>query len=342
MEKIKLKRSLFKDLISDTTRSLLHNDLVSENKGEFNLDSFSKYPIIIGKLVDDLEKQDFNDQDNEIARIYQNYEIKFILFKIRYDDLNNMSLNKEITLHKIDWLRLYEKHLYADQFNQDIFTLNINYLIISVIQRIDAWHNELVTNIIINGQKEFFKLIKKKDFYNKQMQLNYFMEYMINCLLLDIYNAYDSFKCYLLLMSKNVLLTERNADQISSNSKNKARLRNMKLSQKNSFNELCNLINDIQAQTNIKKVKFEEIARKLQLIDCEGWENIEWIISQRNNLTHNYLSIEHDTSWLSTNTDIMNFNLYFDKTKKIKIIYILFVNFILLFYATLETFDCLE
>ncbi len=344
IERIKLKRSIFKNIISDKIKANLHKDIFKQDNNEFNYDSFNDYFSNICKLLNDLNKNTFNKQFDEFRFMYQDLEFRKMLLAYRYNSLENLKWNhQELDKHKVIWVMISVYFSDKEPFKLDIFNLNMNYLIISIIHRIDGWYDFFYNDIICYSEKQFNKLSKKNtDEFTSISEVN-LVQYRIDCLLLEIYNAYDALSYHFYLISKNRLLTINYLNDLDGAVFFRLRMFDLRFSSKPSFRNLCRLINEIQADAKIKKKEnFKKVATQLGLLECEKWDDIQWIVNQRDYVPSDFLSLEDDLPWLRKHRDTKKMLAKWDQNKKLNLIMLLFMNYVLLFYAILDALDCLE
>lgn len=310
---------------------------MSENKCEIDILGMNNYCLETINFMREFTKNNFLPEDKIIHYIYFKFQVDLCEPTIFYKHFR-IKNQTQIELPQIDWIQLFEKNLRDKWFDYETFHLNLNFFIISVIRHMRAWYIELSHNIIstmvdLNHSKR--ALAKKTPEIAR-------ITYRVSCLLLDIYNFYDAFNYHLVLISKNYLITAWSVHDMKRNPNNQSKLRNMKLSGKESFGELCNLINEIQAKAQIRGPDFETLAKMLHLIETEELSDIQWIVNQRNYMTHNYISLDFDNAFLSKNQDKYTRLTNCDYLKKLKIIFILLTNFSFLFLAVLAALGCLE
>lgn len=185
-------------------------------------------------------------------------------------------------------------------FNINIFTINLNFLILNVIEKIIIWWHKL---------QLIFKQIDEKGSYS-------FLNYKINSLLTNLY----SLKFQMFIINENTILDETLLNE-KFFKENKNKIKDVQTN----IDSFEHLLNELQIKLNENTTNFKNIIKKFNLIFLnDNWEkNVKWIINERNNISHNYLNLYFG--------NYVNIGL-FKETYRLKIIILLLIDFILLFY----------
>lgn len=158
-----------------------------------------------------------------------------------------------------------------------------------------------------------FKQIDEKGSYS-------FLNYKINSLLTDLYSSKDSLKFQMFIINENTIL-----DEILLNEKFFKENENKIKDVQTNIDSFEHLLNELQIKLNENTTNVKNIIKKFNLICLnDNWEkNVKWIIDERNNISHNYLNLYFG--------NYVNIGL-FKETYRLKIIILLLIDFILLFY----------
>lgn len=254
MKKITINKDIFTDLISDEFIELFNKEYKINSVSRNNINYFAKK---IENFVENIKKINIDEITSHISNpmiLIQNNSISSISFckKCKKNIKDNYQKGLSISFNPIMNNFFCSCENPEKDFNINIFTINLNFLIYNVIEKIIIWWHEL---------QLIFKQINEKDNYS-------FLNYKINSLLADLYSSIDSLKFQMFIINKNSILDETLLNEIFFK-ENKNKIKDIQ----NNIDSFECLLNDLQIKLNENTTNIKNIIKKFNLICLnDNWE----------------------------------------------------------------------
>lgn len=303
MKKIPIDKNIFNDLISDEFIELFKKEYKDSSVSN-NINYFIEKLYNFVKNIEKINLDEIINHINNPINLLQNNSISSISFckKCNKNIKDIYQKGLSISFNPIMNNFFCSCDNPEKDFNINIFTINLNFLIFNVIEKIKIWWYEL--QLIIFKQTGNYSILN----------------YKINSLLIDLYSSIDSLKFQIFIINENSIL-----DEIFLNDKfykdKKSKIKDVQ-NKKSSFEDL---LKELQMKLNENTINITNILKKFNLICLnDNWEkNVKWIIDERNNISHNYLNLFFGNY----------INICLSKeTYRLKIVILILIDFILLFY----------
>lgn len=330
MKCIKFNKSIFDNIISCEFIKKFHDEYCSENIS-YNFDYFfSNLKIFIenvekinfGEILSYLDNPNILFSNNNLSSVTCCKKCKKIV-KNKNKKSVEVSFGLNITYNFFCNCKLPDI-----AFNMSTFKTNINFFSFNIIKRFLIWWNKF--NKILLCDKNLSQVLENKNLSKKINSIS-FLNYEINSLLLDIYSSIDSLKFQVFLINENNFEDEIIVSDAFLTEK-KEKIKKIQSDKK----EFINLVTQIQKKINVTSDNVSGLVANFNMINLNSNpNNIKWIIKERNKISHNFINICHGNY-----INLGNGNLLIEIRKKI--ILLLFIDSILLFYFILFSFDCIE
>lgn len=199
------------------------------------------------------------------------------------------------------------------KFNIDLFYVNFNYLIMNWILTMSVWTKKSV---------EVFHSFERLDFSPS-------FHYDLRVLLEDLYMSSDSIKYQIYLLSENDEMYERILDDEFKAQTLKREIKKIQRSPKNFIQTLKKLLSSLNINYDIS-----EKLKKFNLISLNRkYDEVSWIIKERNNLMHNYFNYCIENHFFVREDELSH--------KQFLIICFLIIDNLLMLYLLLDIFGYL-
>ncbi len=285
MEKIKIKKEIFDEVLNEDVLNAFHNDINSKN---YSLDDNNKLIQSFlenqtAKLVNNLLSSKFYDQViNYIC------DFKKLIDNIKNFDYKNCQLCNKKIIHNIQdyWkicgsMESFNKFFCnckqpRPEYNKDIYYTNLNILLFNWMSSIGYWERELyeIINLFLDLQNNKTKKVLDKTKLN----------YKLHSLFINEYKSIENVKFQLYLMNFNNIIDEKMLSDSFIESQ-RANITDVQ-------NNIERFRKVLKKVLKLDGIKYDEkIFHEIGIISFNVTNlNDEWITKQRNNIIHNFIT----------------------------------------------------